>query len=245
MVTTFISMTVLFFVMLILGHQLQVCQVREADVLRQKAYMLFYVRDSVGNSVLCNDNITANGTVKKTPEKISSVNGITESEKKIHNISNSSILVKTSMGCSKHDVKTEGAAASQNNGLPAMQKTPGPQNDSAALPTKSIRFAATEQGSSSSFQPSLLLNSSGKQLVTDRSSQKVPPKADKVISIASPVVSGVAKLAVSDEQTTQPQAILFSKPTAHGNGIGTGFNAPISSNKVRFYGVHCIFSVIF
>jgi ubiquitin carboxyl-terminal hydrolase 36/42 len=226
------------FLMLILGHQLQVCQVREADVLRQKAYMLFYVRDSVGNPMPRKDNITVNGVVKKTPEKISHLNGITKNEEKIHNISNSSILAKTSMGCPKNDVKTEGGAASQNNGLlPSMQKALGPQNDSATLLTKSIRFAATEQPVTES--------SSVKQPVTERSSREVPPKANKVISIASTVVSGAAKLPESDERTTQPQTIPFSKPSVDENSIDTGLTTQTSSNKVWFYDVHCIFSVIY
>jgi ubiquitin carboxyl-terminal hydrolase 36/42 len=144
------------------------------------------------------------------------------------------------MGCSKHDVKTEGAAASQNNGLPSMQKALGPQNDSATMLTKSrkalgpqndsatmltksIRFAATEQ--------TVTESSSGKQPVTERSPREVPLKANKMISIAATVVSGAAKLPESDEQTTQPQTIPFSKPIADENSIDTWFTTQTSSNK--------------
>ncbi|GJN00733.1 hypothetical protein PR202_ga17935 [Eleusine coracana subsp. coracana] len=208
----------------------KVRQVREADVLRQKAYMLFYVRDSIGNSIH-RDNVTANGIVKKTPEKISCLNGTIGNEKKIQNINNSSIFAKTSIDGSKHVVKTEGAAASQNNGLPSVQKVLALQNNCAALPTYSIQSAATEQRSSSSYQPSLLLNSSGKQSVTEKSSRELPPKVDKLTSVAPRVVNGSAKLSESVTQTSLPQTIPFFKSTAHGNGMETGSTTQTSSNK--------------
>ncbi|KAK3128555.1 hypothetical protein QOZ80_6BG0463390 [Eleusine coracana subsp. coracana] len=208
----------------------QVRQVREADVLRQKAYMLFYVRDSIGNSIH-RDNVTANGIVKKTPEKISCLNGTIGNEKKIQNINNSSIFAKTSIDGSKHVVKTEGAAASQNNGLPPLQKALALQNNCATLPTYSVQSAATEQRSSTSYQPSLLLNSSGKQAVTEKSSRELPPKVDKLTSVAPPVVNGSAKLFESVTQTSLPQTIPFFKSTAHGNGMETGSTTQTSSNK--------------
>ncbi|GJN29455.1 hypothetical protein PR202_gb17681 [Eleusine coracana subsp. coracana] len=208
----------------------KVRQVREADVLRQKAYMLFYVRDSIGNSIH-RDNVTANGIVKKTPEKISCLNGTIGNEKKIQNINNSSIFAKTSIDGSKHVVKTEGAAASQNNGLPPLQKALALQNNCATLPTYSVQSAATEQRSSTSYQPSLLLNSSGKQAVTEKSSRELPPKVDKLTSVAPPVVNGSAKLFESVTQTSLPQTIPFFKSTAHGNGMETGSTTQTSSNK--------------
>ncbi|TVU12284.1 hypothetical protein EJB05_45920 [Eragrostis curvula] len=142
----------------------QVRQVREADVLRQKAYMLFYVRDSLGNPMPRQDIITANVPIKKTPEKIPCLNGKTGSDK-MDNVNISSIFAKTSVDCSKHDVKTEDAAAS----LPFAQKA--------------LRASSSDQ------RPSLLLSSSGKQSVAGKFSQELPPKVDmgKVTSVTSPM----------------------------------------------------------
>ncbi|KAG8060536.1 hypothetical protein GUJ93_ZPchr0002g26437 [Zizania palustris] len=54
----------------------QVNQVHEADVLRQKAYMLFYVRDRLRNSVVDNDNGAVDSAVNKmVPDKITCMNG--------------------------------------------------------------------------------------------------------------------------------------------------------------------------
>ncbi|TKW42026.1 hypothetical protein SEVIR_1G357000v4 [Setaria viridis] len=54
----------------------EVRQVREADVLRQKAYMLFYVRDKVRSAVIQKDNGDASLSEKKIiSEKITCMNG--------------------------------------------------------------------------------------------------------------------------------------------------------------------------
>nr|CAB3448202.1 unnamed protein product [Digitaria exilis] len=52
----------------------QVCQVREADVLKQKAYMLFYVREKVRSSVIHKDNGTAGLSEKEISGKIACMN---------------------------------------------------------------------------------------------------------------------------------------------------------------------------
>ncbi|XP_062228278.1 ubiquitin carboxyl-terminal hydrolase 23-like isoform X2 [Phragmites australis] len=227
----------------------QVRQVREADVLKQKAYMLFYVRDSVGNSMVRKDNGTANVPAKKTPEKISCLNGIIQSgvktpklngssspfgDKIMHNISNgySSIFGKISPDhCLKNDLKTEGAAASQNSVLPSAQQTLIRQNDAATLPTKSVGFAESGQKeTSSSHQPVSLINTSGKP---HRSLLGLQPKADtgKIISVVSPMANGAATLSKTDTQTSQPQTATFSKSAAHVNDTDTGFTARTLSKK--------------
>ncbi|KAG2609935.1 hypothetical protein PVAP13_4KG076100 [Panicum virgatum] len=191
----------------------QVRQVREADVLRQKAYMLFYVRDSIGNPVARKDNSTANLTTKKTPEKISTLNGITQGSvkaehlngsfpfgDKMHNASNgySSIFGKTSGDhFSKNEVKAENAATS------------------------------------SSHQPLSIANTFGKQTVAGRSLQEMEPKAEagKSTYAASPMVNGAGTLSKADKLTSQPQTTPLSKPTAHVNDTSAGLTSQTSLKK--------------
>ncbi|PAN25438.1 hypothetical protein PAHAL_4G301300 [Panicum hallii] len=226
----------------------QVRQVREADVLRQKAYMLFYVRDSIGNPLARKDNSTVNLTTKKTPEKISTLNGITQGSvkaehlngsspfgDKMHNTSNgySSIFGKTSGDhFSKNEVKAENVAASQSNGLPSTRAL-GPQNDGVTLPVKSIQCSVNGQETSSSHQPLLFANTFGKQTVVGRSLQEVEPKveAGKSTSVASPMVNGAGTLSKADKLASQPQTTALSKPTAHVNDTSAGVAAQTSLKK--------------
>ncbi|OEL16203.1 Ubiquitin carboxyl-terminal hydrolase 23 [Dichanthelium oligosanthes] len=226
----------------------QVRQVREADVLKQKAYMLFYVRDSIGNSVARKDNSTANLPTKKTPEKISTLNGITQGSvkaqhlngsspfgDKVHSTINgySSIFGKTSADhFSKNGVKAEDAAASQSNGLPSTQAL-GPQNDGVTLPAKSMQCSVNGQKeTSSSHQSASFANTCGKQTVVGRSLQELEPKTDvgKNTSIASPMVNDAGALSKADKLTSKPQT-PFSKPTAHINDTSAGLAAETSSKK--------------
>uniref|UniRef100_A0A0A9DUP7 Uncharacterized protein n=1 Tax=Arundo donax TaxID=35708 RepID=A0A0A9DUP7_ARUDO len=210
--------------------------------------MLFYVRDSVGNSMVRKDNSTANVPVQKTPEKIACLNGITQSgvkapklngssslygDKKMHNMSNaySSIFGKSSPDrCSKNVVKIEGAAASQNSVLPSVQQDLGPRNDGATLPTKLVGFTVSVQETSSSHQPVLLINTSGKP---DRPLLELQPKADteKIISVSSSMVSGAATLSKSDKQASQPQTATFSNLAAHVDDTYTKLTAQTLPKK--------------
>ncbi|KAG2604660.1 hypothetical protein PVAP13_4NG117621 [Panicum virgatum] len=226
----------------------QVRQVREADVLRQKAYMLFYVRDSIGNPVVRRDNSTANLTTKRTPEKTSTLIGITQGSvkaehlngsspfgDKTHSTSNgySSIFGKTSGDhFSKNEVKAENAAASQSNGLPSTQAL-GPRNDGVTLPAKSIQCSVNGQDTSSSHQPLSIAYISGKQTVAGRSLQEVEPKAEagKSTSVASPMVNGAGTLSKADKLTSQRQTTPLSKPTAPVNDTSAGFTAQTSLKK--------------
>ncbi|KAG2609932.1 hypothetical protein PVAP13_4KG076100 [Panicum virgatum] len=226
----------------------QVRQVREADVLRQKAYMLFYVRDSIGNPVARKDNSTANLTTKKTPEKISTLNGITQGSvkaehlngsfpfgDKMHNASNgySSIFGKTSGDhFSKNEVKAENAAASQSNGLSSTRAL-GPRNDGVTLPAKSIQCSVNGQETSSSHQPLSIANTFGKQTVAGRSLQEMEPKAEagKSTYAASPMVNGAGTLSKADKLTSQPQTTPLSKPTAHVNDTSAGLTSQTSLKK--------------
>ncbi|KAL6606067.1 hypothetical protein ACP70R_041720 [Stipagrostis hirtigluma subsp. patula] len=187
----------------------QVRQVREADVLKQKAYMLFYVRDSVGNSMGRRDNSNANVPVKKIPEKIPSLNGIVQSGK-AQEINGSSSADR----CSKNEVKTEGAAASQNNFRSSAERAFGPHKET-----------------SSSHQPASLFNTSGKQI--ERPLKELQPKADtgKNTSVLSPMINGAATLSESDKKTSQHQQTLLSEPTAHLSDTNTRSTALTSSKK--------------
>ncbi|CAL5044168.1 unnamed protein product [Urochloa decumbens] len=201
----------------------QVRQVREADVLKQKAYMLFYVRNSIGNSVIRKDNSIAILPAKKTPEKISTLNGITQSSVKAQNLSGSSPfgdkMHNTSNGYSsifsnsltdhfsKNEVKAEDAAASQSNGLLSIQPL-GPRNNGVTLPPKSMQCSVNGQ-------------------------KEVEPKGDAGgnTSFASPVVTGAGTLSKADKLTSQPQTTPFSKPTAQINDTSAGFASETSSKK--------------
>ncbi|RLM56025.1 ubiquitin carboxyl-terminal hydrolase 23 [Panicum miliaceum] len=226
----------------------KVRQVREADVLRQKAYMLFYVRDSIGNPLARKDNSTANLTTKKTPEKISTLNGITQGSvkaehlngsspfgDKMHSTSNgySSIFGKTSGDhFSKNEVKAENAAASQSNGLRSTRAL-GPRNDGVTLPVKSIQCSVNGRETSSSNQPLSFANTFGKQTIVGRSLQEVEPKveAGKSTSVASPMVNGAGTLSKADKLASQPQTTALSKPTAHVNDTSAGVAAQTSFKK--------------
>lgn len=224
-------------------------QVREADVLKQKAYMLFYVRNSIGKSVACKENITANVPMKKTPEKISSLNGITQSSVKAQNLNGvspfgykahnttigySTIFSKTITGhCSKNEVKAEDAPASQNNALPSRQ-APGAQNDGGTLPTKPMQFAVNSQETASSHQPAPFTNTCGEQTVVGKPLQEMEPKAGtgKNTSVVSAIANGAATLSKSDKLTSQPQTAPFSEPAPLVNGTAAEFAARSLSKKV-------------
>nr|CAB3469610.1 unnamed protein product [Digitaria exilis] len=228
----------------------RVRQVREADVLKQKAYMLFYVRDSIGNSVARKNNSTANLPTKKTPEKISTLNCVTQSSvktqhlngssplgDKMHSSSNvySTIFGKASAEhFSKNEVKSEDAASSQSNGLPSSQALE-PRNDGVTLSTKSVQCSANgkESSASASHQPESFTKTCGKQTVVGKSLEEAESKAEvgKNTSVASPVSNAAGTVAKSDKLTSQPQATPFSKPTGHMNDRSAGFAAQTSSKK--------------
>ncbi|EER89337.1 hypothetical protein BDA96_10G078900 [Sorghum bicolor] len=226
----------------------KVRQVREADVLKQKAYMLFYVRNSIGKSVAHKENITANLPMKKTPEKISSLNGITQSSVKAQNLNGvsrfgdkahntiigySTIFSKTTTGhCSKNEVKAEDAPASQNNALPSRQ-APGTQNDGGTLRTKPMQFDVNSQETASSHQPAPFTNTCGEQTVVGKPSQEMEPKAGagKDTSVVSAIANGAATLSKADKLTSQPQTTPFSEVAPHVNGTAAEFAARSLSKK--------------
>ncbi|WVZ82239.1 hypothetical protein U9M48_029525 [Paspalum notatum var. saurae] len=226
----------------------KVCQVREADVLRQKAYMLFYVRDSIGNSMARNVNSNANFLAKKTSERISSLNGVTQNSVKAQNLNGSSPfgdkMHSTSNGystifgnisaahCSKNEVKAVDTAASQNHSLSSTQALV-PQNDGATLPTKSMQFPVNSQDTSSLHQHASFTNTCGKQTVSGRSLQEMEPTTDagKNVPVTSPVVNGASTLSKDDKLTSQHQTTPFSKPTVHVNDTAAEFAAQTLSKK--------------
>jgi len=233
-------------------------QVREADVLKQKAYMLFYVRNSVQKSVVRKENITANLPMKKTPEKISSLNGITQSSVKAQNLNGvsrfgdkahntiigySTIFSKTITGhCSKNEVKAEDAPASQNNALPSRQ-APGAQNNGGTLPTKPMQVAVNSQETASSHQPAPFTSTCGEQAVVGKPLQEMEPKAGagKNTSVVSAIANGASTLSKADKLTSQPQTSPFSEPAPQVNGTAAEFAARSLSKKVCMMVTVCFF----
>ncbi|CAN6202281.1 unnamed protein product [Urochloa humidicola] len=197
----------------------QVRQVREADVLKQKAYMLFYVRNSIGNSVVRKDNSIAILPTKKTPEKVSTLNGTTQSSvkaqnlsgfgDKMHNTSNgySSIFSKSLTDHFSKKVKADDASASQSDGLLSTRPL-GTRNNGVTLPPKSMQCSVNGQ-------------------------KEVEPKGDAGgnTSVTSPVVTGAGTLSKAYKLTSQPETTPFSKPTAQINDRSAGFAPETSSKK--------------
>ncbi|CAM0943481.1 unnamed protein product [Alopecurus aequalis] len=132
----------------------QVRQVREADVLRQKAYMLFYVRDRVRSTVMFKDGASnflgkniipekiacMNGTIRNSLMEAklnvsSFTNGDVKSQKQNSDNGHPTILGNSSRGqCSKNPSSTEvmEAAAVQNNDMISVQEAPCIQPDAVA-----------------------------------------------------------------------------------------------------------------
>uniref|UniRef100_A0A0D9WMM9 Ubiquitin carboxyl-terminal hydrolase n=1 Tax=Leersia perrieri TaxID=77586 RepID=A0A0D9WMM9_9ORYZ len=224
----------------------QVRQVREADVLRQKAYMLFYVRDRVSNPMPRKDNSIANMPGKKTmPERISGPNGIIQSgvmeaklngssspygDKRLHSISNGnlSIMNKTSAdNCSKIDGKPEAPTAPVNNGLASTQKAPAPQIDSATLSSQSKQVA-----SSGHREPSLLDQSASLIHKTVTSSMA---NGDATLSEPDKQISGCqnpnSKLASHDKDTALAAQSFPTKDAIVSNGAVPSSRAAIYNEK--------------
>ncbi|KAG8077135.1 hypothetical protein GUJ93_ZPchr0006g41836 [Zizania palustris] len=227
----------------------QVRQVREADVLRQKAYMLFYVRDRVGNSMPRKDNSTATVPVKKTIlEKISGLNGVIDAKLNgssspygdkrlhLHNISNVhlSIMNKTSPDhCSKNDGKTEAPAA-----LSSTQKTIVAQTDDATLSASSNQIASPgHRETSSTDQSASLMHAIGNQAVAVALSQELQPKVDGLstdlghTTVTSSVVNGDDTLPEPHKHTSQYQTNSFPNPASHVNDTDKGHVAQTFPNK--------------
>ncbi|KAF2925519.1 ubiquitin carboxyl-terminal hydrolase 23 isoform X2 [Oryza sativa Japonica Group] len=199
----------------------QVRQVREADVLRQKAYMLFYVRDRVGNPTPRKDNITANMPARRTiPEKISGLSDMIQSgvieaklngssspygDKRLHGISNGNSIKTSREHYLKKDGKTEAPKASENNGLASTQKASAPQIDGATLSAQS------------------------KQITSTGHREELQPKVDGLTDTSS-LGNGNAILSERNKQTSQHQN-PFSMPASHGKDTGAGLAAQTFPTK--------------
>uniref|UniRef100_A0A3B6QJK7 USP domain-containing protein n=1 Tax=Triticum aestivum TaxID=4565 RepID=A0A3B6QJK7_WHEAT len=181
----------------------EVCQVREADVLRQKAYMLFYVRDRVRSSVMLKNNGAAGSLVKNAiSEKTANMNGtirngLMEAKLNVPSFTNGdvksqkqnpddgrpSIFGSSSHGqCSKYSSSTGviEAAAVQNNGV----QNNGMVSVQTAAATLSINTTKTTSDSEreivSSAQPDVIVphNSSCDPKAYEKPLQEQQPESD-------------------------------------------------------------------
>ncbi|XP_047083056.1 ubiquitin carboxyl-terminal hydrolase 23-like [Lolium rigidum] len=143
----------------------QVRQVREADVLRQKAYMLFYVRDRVRSSMMntnfiekkaisekiaCMNDSLRNGLREATLNVSPFINGDMKSQKQNLDNGHPTIFGNSSRGqCSKKPSSIEvlEAAAVQSNDMISVQEALCIQPDTAA--TLSINTNKTTSDSQS------------------------------------------------------------------------------------------------
>ncbi|VAI50696.1 unnamed protein product [Triticum turgidum subsp. durum] len=181
----------------------EVCQVREADVLRQKAYMLFYVRDRVRSSVMFKNNGATGSLVKNAiSEKTANMNGtirngLMEAKLNVPSFTNGdvksqkqnpddgrpSIFGSSSQGqCSKYSSSTGviEAAAVQNNGV----QNNGMVSVQTAAATLSINTTKTTSDSEreivSSAQPDVIVphNSSCDPKAYEKPLQEQQPESD-------------------------------------------------------------------
>ncbi|KAM0918431.1 hypothetical protein ACQ4PT_008968 [Festuca glaucescens] len=230
----------------------QVRQVCEADVLKQKAYMLFYVRDRVGNALVRKDSSTPNVPVNKMiPGKISCLNGVIRSgvmeakssgmpspyaDKKSQSTStgHSALTSITSVGhCLRNDGKTETAAAPQRSVLSTTQNALVP-GDRAILSTKAKQVASVSHKEASlSGQPASLITASGNQTMAGGAF----PKLGNSTSVASSMVSSSAGLSETDKQTSYSET--YPKPSSKdaivSNGVisSTSSRGPVSVKEVK------------
>ncbi|CAM0913124.1 unnamed protein product [Alopecurus aequalis] len=226
----------------------QVRQVREADVLKQKAYMLFYVRDRVNNTLVRKDSSTPNVLVNKMiPGKISCLNGVMEAkssglsspyaDKRSQSISNghSGVSGMTSVGhCSRNDGKTETAAVPQRSVMSTTQKALVPGNDDAILSTKSKQVSSfSHKEASLSGQPASIITASSNQTMAGCAS----PKLGNCTSVASSVLSNSGGLSETDKETYCPGT--YSEPSSKdaivSNGVitSTSSGGPVSIKEVK------------
>lgn len=232
----------LFHVFIICGY-LQVHQVREADVLRQKAYMLFYVRDRVRSSVMHKDNGAANLSEKKLiSEKITRMNGAIRNglvetalnvstfvngdvklQKRTSHNGQPSIISNTSQDqCSKNrsNTKVIEGAASRNNGTDSVQKGPCVHPDTAAtLSTKTNETTSDSQKEiTSPAEPDVITLHDQKAYEKPLQEQQLEPDgafadSGEVTPAAFPTCNGADGLLGSNGQASEPRTDPFCKPT--------------------------------
>uniref|UniRef100_A0A0E0CSH6 USP domain-containing protein n=1 Tax=Oryza meridionalis TaxID=40149 RepID=A0A0E0CSH6_9ORYZ len=189
----------------------EVYQVREADVLRQKAYMLFYVRDRMRSSVMYSDNCTVNLSVNKMiSEKITCMNGsikkdtvetktlrvpsfvkedVNLKKQNSENGQSSNISNAPQDQCSKSHSNTEvlEAAASPNNDPASTQKASCIRPDTAAvnLPMKTEQTAPDnrrEITSPAQADVSVLHNASFNQKLYEKQLQEHQLETDDALT---------------------------------------------------------------
>ncbi|XP_015627622.1 ubiquitin carboxyl-terminal hydrolase 23 isoform X1 [Oryza sativa Japonica Group] len=189
----------------------EVYQVREADVLRQKAYMLFYVRDRTRSSVMYSDNCTVNLSVNKMiSEKITCMNGsikkdtvetktlrvpslvkedVNLKKQNSENGQSSNISNAPQDQCSKSHSNTEvlEAAASPNNDPASTQKASCIRPDTAAvnLPMKTEQTAPDnrrEITSPAQADVSVLHNASFNQKLYEKQLQEHQLETDDALT---------------------------------------------------------------
>ncbi|XP_073358605.1 uncharacterized protein [Aegilops tauschii subsp. strangulata] len=210
----------------------EVCQVREADVLRQKAYMLFYVRDRVRSSVMFKNNDAAGSLVKNAiSEKAAYMNGTirngfmeaklnvpsftngdVKSQKQNPNDDRPSIFGSSSRGqCSKYSSSTEviEAAAVQNNG---MVSVPTAAANLSINTTKTT--SDSEREIASSAQPDVIVphNSSCDPKAYEKPLQEQQPESDgafidsgKGSTAALPICNGGDMMLEENHQASEPR----------------------------------------
>ncbi|KAK3159345.1 hypothetical protein QOZ80_2AG0148890 [Eleusine coracana subsp. coracana] len=177
----------------------QVCQVREGDVLRQKAYMLFYVRDSATSPIVHKYNSAASlsSNKKMIPEKIVCMdgtirNGLVKSAMKVSSFASEDAKMQkqnqTSNICNTSQIqfsnahnKTEvaDASTSQDNVPASVKKSPFEDKCSNTHNKTEVIDASTSQNN----VPALVLETHLRDLcfdaldkteVIDASVQKAP-----------------------------------------------------------------------
>ncbi|KAM3244613.1 hypothetical protein ACQJBY_056113 [Aegilops geniculata] len=222
----------------------EVCQVREADVLRQKAYMLFYVRDRVRSSVMFKNNGAAGSLVKNAiSEKTANMNGTirnglmeaklnvpsftngdVKSQKQNPNDDRPSIFVSSSRGqCSKYSSSTEviEATAVQNNGMVSIPTAAGNLSINTTKTTSD-----SEREIVSSAQPGVIVphDSSCDPKAYEKPLQEEQPESDgafigsgKGSTAALPICNGGDGMLEENHQASEPRTDPCGEQTLNTN----------------------------
>ncbi|XP_062221710.1 ubiquitin carboxyl-terminal hydrolase 23-like isoform X3 [Phragmites australis] len=226
----------------------QVRQVREGDVLRQKAYMLFYVRDRVRSSVIHRDNgVYSLPDKKMIPEKIAFMdgairNGLVETALNACSFTNEDTKLQKQNPdnghpsnfcnalqdqCSNAYSKTEviEASTSQNNEPASVQQALCPHPDGAAtLFTKTNQITSDSQREPDAC---ILHDASCDQKTCEKTLRDLQLKSDgsltdsgkDIAAVSFPICNGSDGLLGANNQATEPQTDPFCKPTSDSDTV--------------------------
>ncbi|KAL6635276.1 hypothetical protein ACP70R_027947 [Stipagrostis hirtigluma subsp. patula] len=200
----------------------QVLQVREADVLRQKAYMLFYVRDTVRSLGMHKNNSAAtlpgkSVTPNMTIGEFKKLYGDMRPQKQNPDSSQSSMVSNTSQDqCSSERSKTELIAeSSQSNGPASVQNASCMHPDGAASLSAEMKHITSDCKSPGQPGTCILRDASCDQKEFEKPLQGLQPEPDDALTnsgkdvpaVVVPTGNGPDELLGATGQTTDSHTL--------------------------------------